>query len=427
MIACASALLEDDYVHRARSTASLLLAGFAAAACQDAPAPTAPPDVAGPNLSQATKSRVGRYACALSEHTLDGPHRYRYGVLRLPFQKNAVAADSSSRATRVILTGPSGDTVQVANCRIPATKEASDELIGYFTRAAQGKKKQGNPTTTASIGAMSASSAPQPAQPLPPIIILPIGYGGGGAGSGMTDCDWFSNFECNGSGPDYGGGGGGTDPDPGPPTDPNPRCEVADPYQTTFGDQAMAAFEQAPGSLCHGLDGAGSICLDFVIEQSIAGPFIGDGRALAADQDPSLSRVQIRLNPGKPFVYFTDMWASPTCSFVTGKCQGPVPPGGNWGNRVDVAQGTGADGRLTISVTYSLHNAISYEPAIDGFMMFHANDHGSYDIFENRNAYPSVGVYQNVNGEFKTLLEEHAWAGWMLMDLMPSIIRVKCN
>lgn len=198
---------------RSRWITAPVLFAFAAASCSDLPtastvtAPQVPvSDAAAGRPAWAADVGGAPHICFTSVRTPQGPHRYRYGRVRLHFPASALALDGATTLYRYRVQGPGEDPVVVANCRIPRTVEAV-EIMDRRLRVAD--RRRWRPRDEQADGTSTIQSCPSSGCILEPIYVSPYypgGWGGGGGGGWDDGCGLNASvgdcWEDNGGGDD---------------------------------------------------------------------------------------------------------------------------------------------------------------------------------------------------------------------------------
>ncbi|HEX2205153.1 MAG TPA: hypothetical protein VHG91_17710 [Longimicrobium sp.] len=213
---------------RSRSISAPLLFAFVAASCADLPTSSSTPvppaldaSVAPGRPAWAADFAGAPHLCFTSVRTPLGPHRYRYGRVRLDFPASALAPDGATLLYRYRVQAPGEDPVVVANCRIPRTLEAVailDRRLRVADRRrwrARDEQADGTATTQGCVVGGTCTLAPIYVSPY-----YPGGWGGGGGGGWDDGCGLNASvgdcWEDNGGGDEY---------DPGPDGTYRPECE----------------------------------------------------------------------------------------------------------------------------------------------------------------------------------------------------------
>lgn len=211
---------------RSRWITAPVLFSFAAASCSDLPTAssrTAPSEArasaSAARPAWAADSGGAPYICFTSVRTPQGPHRYRYGRVRLHFPASALALDGATTLYRYRVQSPGEDPVVVANCRIPWTVEAV-EIMDRRLRVAD--RRRWRARDEQADGTATIQSCPGGVCILEPVYVSPYypgGWGGGGGGG------WDDGCGLNASVGDCWEDNGGNPYDPGYDGTYRPECE----------------------------------------------------------------------------------------------------------------------------------------------------------------------------------------------------------
>jgi hypothetical protein len=156
------------------------------------------------------------------------------------------------------------------------------------------------------------------------------------------------------------------------------------------------------------------VCLDFFISKRSEMGFKGDGRGFEPNATPSQSRVQV-VASGDGTITFGHV--SGSCGPLG--CSDPLPFLPSLGN--DITSEKHGNGSFTINV-HAVNSAFpgGLAPAIDASVTFRPDGKGGFTTSGNRDAMPSLGIYQRVNGQWKPLQERGERGGPFLIPLLPN-------
>ena len=172
-----------------------------------------------------------------------------------------------------------------------------------------------------------------------------------------------------------------------------------------------------PFGLCPEKAEERAVCLDFFIAAARAMGFGGDNRDFDANAPADKSRAQVVVNADG---MLSSAHVSPSTGPLGGKHAAlPFAPEGPNRTRVDRAR----DGSFTVTV--SLKNSalpLGAGPAINASVTFTPDGRGGFTTSGNRDAMPSLGIYQRVNGRWQELPggRRPEKGGFHLMPFMPN-------
>jgi len=149
-----------------------------------------------------------------------------------------------------------------------------------------------------------------------------------------------------------------------------------------------------PFGLCPEESEDGAVCLDFFIQAATVLFWKGDGRDFDANASPDQSRVQIVAN-GNGILFKSN---SDSC-----RTSGGCTP-----SSLEVTFTVGENGSFTISVTATNNSKLGGfipNPSINASVTFTPYGVGGYTTAGNRDAMPSLGIYQRQNGAWSKLQE----------------------
>jgi len=206
--------------------ASAAVLALLVAACQDT---TTEPKITAPETNLSSKQSTGGpsrgaatspYACFTSIATPGGQHAYRYGRLNLGFPKSAIAPNGETMRYRFRAYGKGGQVLALANCVIPRTVPAVEQMNRRFGMSPRAGLPEDGGELDVSITSECGGTGQEPCN----MGQLP---GVEGGGSACSNEDWVrddsgvcwppSSGDGDGSGSGgstggEGGTGGGTDP-----------------------------------------------------------------------------------------------------------------------------------------------------------------------------------------------------------------------
>jgi hypothetical protein len=130
----------EPTLNKNRPAAALMLLSLAATACQDLPTGTLPDSMAAPAapIRSAAGAPEPAYVCYVSDRVSTLPTRYRYFRYALHFPHTAAPSGQPAVLVRFALGTPDAAPVSVANCRIPATRQAQDLLYRHLLALSHG-------------------------------------------------------------------------------------------------------------------------------------------------------------------------------------------------------------------------------------------------------------------------------------------------
>lgn len=196
-----------------RSCLSLAVIALFTAGCQDS---LTTPDAAVPKGSSHASQGANRnpvvsasdpFACLVGVAAPDQPNTYRYNRLKLEFPKSALAPDGATMVYRYRGFGQNGQVRALANCIIPRTIPAVEQMNRRFKMPPRSGLPAGGGRPSGDISVQCGTEA-EPCQLDPIEVVAPAPPpNDDGGGSCTTQCpgDGF------GTPPGTGGGGGGGD------------------------------------------------------------------------------------------------------------------------------------------------------------------------------------------------------------------------
>lgn len=155
-----------------------------------------------------------------------------------------------------------------------------------------------------------------------------------------------------------------------------------------------------PYGLCPEKAEEGAVCLDFYIAAKSELGFKGNGRGTDPNARAENSKVQVVVSrDGKR------LWGTVSGSCTTGgRCTPPYGFGPR-GNRLSST--VNSNGSFTVTV-HAKNSAVPFiprelVPAIDAEVTFTPNGQGGFTTSGNRDAMPTLDIFQRVNGEWVQL------------------------
>lgn len=163
-----------------------------------------------------------------------------------------------------------------------------------------------------------------------------------------------------------------------------------------------------PFGLCPQTAANGSVCLDFFISKATEMGFRGDNRGFDANAPASASRLQVVVGPDG------NMTANVSGSCGPFGCKGPRSD-----NKISLTKGN--NGSFIVNVR-AKNSAVpgGLAPAIDASVIFTPNGKGGFTMSGDRDAMPSLGIYQRSGGKWTVLQERRERGGLFLFPFMPN-------